>query len=89
MPCRQPAILKITSAHCTSAFLLNWSASLPQTGVLAVIVSRVATTTHVYPDWLPCRSVTIRGRAFVTMVLESIATNIASRSPLSASRTSR
>ena len=38
---------KITSAVCTSSFLLNRSASLPHTGVVAVIVSRVATTTQV------------------------------------------
>ena len=38
---------KITSADWTSTFLLNRSASLPQIGVVAVIVSRVATTTHV------------------------------------------
>src|SRR5690242_14162828 len=79
----------MTSALCTSTFLLNWSASLPQIGVDAVIVSSVATTTQVYPDWLPCRSVTIRGRALETTVLESIATNMASRRPLSASRISR
>ena len=38
---------KITSADWTSSFLLNRSASLPQIGVVAVIVSRVATTTQV------------------------------------------
>ncbi len=38
---------KITSALWTSTFLLNRSASLPQIGVEAVIVSRVATTTQV------------------------------------------
>ena len=38
---------KMTSAVCTSTFLLNRSASLPQIGVVAVIVSRVATTTQV------------------------------------------
>jgi hypothetical protein len=38
---------KMTSAVCTSSFLLNRSASLPQMGVVAVIVSSVATTTQV------------------------------------------
>ena len=38
---------KMTRADCTSTFLLNRSASLPQIGVVAVIVSSVATTTHV------------------------------------------
>ena len=38
---------KITSAVCTSIFLLKRSASLPHTGVVAVIASRVATTTQV------------------------------------------
>ena len=43
----QRADEKITRAVCTSSFLLNWSASLPQIGVVAVIVSSVATTTQV------------------------------------------
>ncbi len=38
---------KITRALCTSSFLLKRSASLPQIGVVAVIDSRVATTTQV------------------------------------------
>jgi hypothetical protein len=38
---------KMTSADCTSTFLLNRSASLPQIGVVAVIASSVATTTQV------------------------------------------
>src|SRR5689334_584474 len=79
----------MTNALWTSTFLLNWSASLPQIGVEAVIVSKVATTTQVYADCLPCRSLTIRGRALETTVLDSIATNIASSSPLIASRISR
>src|SRR3954465_14260827 len=79
----------MTSADCTSSFLLNRSASLPQIGVVAVIASSVATTTQVYPVWLPLRSVTMRGSALVTTVLDSIATNIASSSPESASSTSR
>ena len=43
---REP-IEKMTSADWTSTFLLNRSASLPQIGVVAVMVSRVATTTQV------------------------------------------
>ena len=46
-PATSEPATKITSADCTSSFLLNWSASLPQTGVDAVMVSRVATTTQV------------------------------------------
>ena len=38
---------KMTRALCTSSFLLKRSASLPQIGVVAVIDSRVATTTQV------------------------------------------
>ena len=38
---------KITSAVCTSSFLLKRSASLPQIGVVAVMVSSVATSTQV------------------------------------------
>src|SRR3954453_18709205 len=55
-------------------------------GVVAVIASMVATTTHVYPVWLPWRSLTMRGSALDTTVLDSIATNIASSRPLRASR---
>ena len=44
--CTEP-IEKMTSADCTSSFLENRSASLPQIGVVAVIASRVATTTQV------------------------------------------
>ena len=40
-------IEKMTSALCTSSFLENRSASLPQMGVVAVMASSVATTTHV------------------------------------------
>ena len=40
-------IEKMTRALWTSTFLVNWSASLPQIGVVAVMVSRVATTTQV------------------------------------------
>src|SRR6478735_12238680 len=79
----------MTRAVWTNAFLENWSASLPQIGVVAVIVSRVATTTQVYSVWLPCRLSTIRGRALETTVLESMATNIARRRPDMASSTWR
>src|SRR4051812_38906132 len=79
----------MTSAVWTSAFLENWSDSLPQIGVVAVMVRRVATTTQVYSVWLPWRLSTMRGSALETTVLESIATNIASRSPDRASSTSR
>ena len=80
---------KMTSADCTSTFLLNRSASLPQIGVVAVIASRVATTTQVYPVWLPWRSVTMAGSALDTTVLDSMATNIARRRPDRASSTWR
>src|SRR4249920_714991 len=53
------------------------------------MVSKVATTTHVYSVWLPCRLSTMRGSALETTVLDSIATNIASRRPDMASSTSR
>ena len=46
-PAISEPIEKITSAVWTSTFLLNRSASLPQIGVVAVIVSSVATTTQV------------------------------------------
>ena len=38
---------KMTSAIWTSSFLLNRSESLPQIGVVTVVVSRVAVTTQV------------------------------------------
>jgi len=62
---------------------------LPQIGVVAVMVSSVATTTHVYPVWLPPRSATMTGSALETTVLDSMATNIARRRPDMASSTSR
>ena len=46
-PAMSEPIEKMTSAVWTSSFLLNRSASLPQMGVVAVIASRVATTTQV------------------------------------------
>ena len=46
-PAISEPIEKMTSAVCTRIFLLNRSASLPQIGVVAVMVSRVATTTQV------------------------------------------
>ena len=46
-PATSEPIEKMTSADWTSSFLLNRSASLPQIGVVAVIVSSVATTTQV------------------------------------------
>ena len=50
--CENPAkiepTVKIVIDSCTSSFLLNRSASLPQIGVVAVEASRVAVTTHVY-----------------------------------------
>src|SRR4051794_4027978 len=79
----------MTRAVWTSAFLENWSDSLPQIGVVAVMVSKVATTTQVYSVWLPWRLSTMRGSALETTVLDSMATNIASRSPDMASSTSR
>ena len=91
--CASPAIAelttKITIAIWTSSFLSNRSASLPQIGVDAVVVSRVAVTTHVYCVCDPCRSAMIVGRALETIVADRIETNMASRRPLSASRTSR
>ena len=46
-PAASEPIVKITSADCTSIFLLNRSESLPHIGVEAVMVSSVATTTQV------------------------------------------
>ena len=80
---------KITIAIWTSSFLSNRSASLPQIGVDAVVVSRVAVTTQVYWVCEPCRSEMIVGSALETIVADRIETNIASRRPLSASSTSR
>ena len=53
---------KITIAIWTSSFLSNRSASLPQIGVDAVVVSRVAVTTQVYWVCEPCRSEMIVGQ---------------------------
>ncbi len=46
-PAAADARTKITSATCTSTFLLNRSASLPHSGVVAVIDSSEAVTTQV------------------------------------------
>ena len=46
-PAMTEPIEKMTRALWTSSFLENWSASLPQIGVVAVMVSSVATTTQV------------------------------------------
>src|SRR5690606_32474390 len=88
-PARIEPTVKIVIASCTSSFLLNRSASLPQIGVVAVEASRVAVTTHVYWLCVPCRSVMIVGRAFATIVDDRNAVNIASSIPESASRVRR
>ena len=80
---------KITIAIWISSFLLNRSASLPQTGVVAVAVSRVAVTTQVYWVCEPRSAPMICGSAVETTVLDSSATNRTSSRPESASRTCR
>src|ERR1700712_1542714 len=45
-------------------------------GVVAVSASRVATTTQVYPDSVPCSWLMMVGRALVTTVEDNIATNM-------------
>src|SRR5262245_8349864 len=80
---------KITIAICTRSFLLNRSASLPQTGVAAVAVSRVAVTTQVYCACEPLSAPRILGRAVETTVPLIIATNSTRSRPLSDSSTSR
>ena len=74
---------------CTRVFLLNRSASLPQIGVVAVVVRRVAVTTHVYWVCDPCTAPMIFGSALETTVLLRVDTNSASSSPLSAFSTLR
>ncbi len=61
---------KITIATWTSSFLLNRSASLPQIGVVAVAVSRVAVTTQVYWVCVPSSAPMICGSAVETTVLD-------------------
>jgi hypothetical protein len=80
---------KMMRASCTSSFLLNRSASLPQTGVETVMVSSDAVTTHVYCVWLPLRSAMIVGNAFATIVLLMMAVNMPASRPKSTSRISR
>ena len=93
IPGARPAIAdpatKMTSATCTSILRLKRSASFPQIGVVAVVVSRVAVITQVYADSPPPRSPMIVGSALVTTVDESIATNMPMSRPDSASSTSR
>src|ERR1044072_8752904 len=80
---------KMQMATWTSVFLLNRSASLPQIGVLAVAVSSVAVTTHVYCVCDPFTDPMINGRARETTVELTIATNSTSSSPDSDSSTCR
>lgn len=75
----------MTSASWTSSFLLTMSENLPQIGVVAVDASSVATTTHVYWSWVPCRSGMITGSAFDTMVEDKKATNMPISRPTRAS----
>ena len=93
IPGASPAIAepatKTTSATCTSILRLNRSASLPQTGVVAVVASKVAVMTQVYADSPPPRSPMIVGSALVTTVEDSIATNMPISRPDSASSTWR
>ncbi len=69
------------------SFLSNRSASLPQIGVEAVVVSRAAVTTQVYWDWVPLSEPMIWGSAIDTIVLLTIATKRTRSRPLSASST--
>ncbi len=87
-PSTQP-IVKITIAVWYSTFLLNRSESLPQMGVVAVEVSSIAVTTHVYWPWVPWRSARMVGRALETMVEDSIATSRAESRPVKALRICR
>jgi hypothetical protein len=80
---------KITIDSWMSSFLLNRSASLPQIGVVAVAVSRVAVTTQVYWVCDPLSEPMIFGSAVETTVLLSMATNSTSSRPLRASRSCR
>src|SRR4051794_23615593 len=88
-PLRAEPTTKTTMAACTSIFLLNRSASLPQMGVVAVAARRDAVTTQVYCDWVPSSSEVIVGSALETIVELSRPTNRASSRPLSASSVSR
>src|SRR3954462_5623306 len=72
-----------------SSLRSNRSASLPHTGVLTVSASSVDVTTQAYDDWLPPRSLMIRGSAVETTVLDRMATNMPSISPDIASSTWR
>lgn len=68
---------------------MNRSASLPQIGVVAVAVSRVAVTTQVYWFCEPFNDPMILGSAVETTVLLNIATKSTSSRPLSASSVCR
>ena len=79
----------MASASWMSSLRSTRSASLPQIGVEIVVVSRVAVTTQVKADWVPSRSEMIRGSDEETTLVARIETNIPSRMPERASRTSR
>ena len=88
-PANSEPSTKMAMPICSSSFLLNRSASLPQIGVLAVIASSVAVTTQVYWVCEPLSEPMMRGRAMDTTVELIIATNRTSSSPLNDSSTCR
>ncbi|MBB2743637.1 UNVERIFIED_ORG: hypothetical protein FHR35_003473 [Microbispora rosea subsp. rosea] len=88
-PQANEATRKMPMATSISSFLLNRSASLPQIGVEAVVVSSAAVTTQVYCDWVPFSAPMIWGSATDTIVLLIIAMNRTRSRPLSASSTCR
>ena len=88
-PARAEETTEMASASWMSSLRSTRSASLPQIGVEIVVVSRVAVTTQVKADCVPSRSEMIRGSDEDTTLVARIETNIPSRMPESASRTSR
>src|SRR5450830_849269 len=76
---------KMTMLSCTSSFLSNRSASLPQIGVVAALASSAAVMTQAKSVWVPLSSDMMVGSALATMVLLMIAVKKAASRPVSAS----
>src|SRR5699024_9782370 len=83
------AATRTISATCIIVFLSSWSDSLPQIGVVTVIMNRLAMKISVVSVAEAPRSTAIAGSALATTVAASIAVPRAESSPATTVRISR
>ena len=88
-PAAAEPITKIAIAISSSFFLSKRSASLPHTGVVTALASRVPVTVQDRAVWSPPRSAMMTGSAVPMMVRVTMAMKNAARMPVNARRTSR